>query len=111
MITSVQSLTRIGETLPNGAVLVARAWTRTEDWLDGNVYHEAIVLAVREVHRPSAGSRVEYVTWLYCLDPLRGEVTINGRYFDGFIDAALDYEKRVKNLLIHDGPYKPRILT
>lgn len=105
MITSVQSLTRIGERLPNGAVLVDRAWTRTEDWANDRTYHEAIVLAVL-----NHGSRHEFVTWLYCLNPDDGEVTINGRYFDGLLHAVVDFKQRVKAQKM-TGKYAPRILT
>lgn len=109
MITSVQSLTRIGDRLPNGAVLIDRKWTRSEErngeWGSG-VAHEAIVLALI-----ARGERREYVTWQYVLDPERGEITVAGHYFNDLLGAVANYQKRVKNLLVHDGPYKPRILT
>ena len=107
MITSVQTLTRIGDRLPIGAVVIDRTWTRVEErngeWGCG-VAHEAIVLALipfRDSH--------EYVTWLYCLDPERGEVTVSGHYFDRIHDAVLDFNTRVRVHLVTDGPYKPRI--
>lgn len=107
MITSVQSLTRIGERLPNGAVLIARAWTRTEDLTDGLVYHEAVVLALIQ-----KGDRHEYATWVYCLDPRQfGEFTVSGHYFDGIDDAVLDYRVRTRHNLVTEGPHQPRILT
>ena len=102
MITSVQSLTRIGETLPNGAVLLDRTWTRTEDWTDGLVYHEAVALGLIRHKRP------DFVTWVYCLNPEQGEFTVAGNYHHDIVKAVADYEKRIKRHLVTDGPYKPR---
>ena len=109
MITSVQSLTRIGERLPNGAVLIDRTWTRSEEWGSG-VAHEAIVLALIP-----KGDRHEYVTWVYCLDPRQfGEFTVSGHYFDGIDDAVLDYRVRTRHNLVRthfvtEGRFQPRI--
>lgn len=103
MITSVQSLTRIGETLPNGAVLIDRRWTRSEEWGSG-VAHEAIVLALIP-----KGDRHEYVTWHYCLNPEHGEVMVQGHYFDLIHDAVLDFNTRVRTHFVTEGRFQPRI--
>lgn len=103
MITSEQRLTRLGEFLPNGARLIARMWTRTEDWADDLTYHEAVVLAML-----GHGSRHEFATWIYCLDPRQGEVTISGRYFSNIEEATADYVKRY-SAQMQPGIYAPRI--
>lgn len=105
MITSVQSLTRRGERLPNGAVLIDRVWTRTEDWENDRTYHESIVIALL-----NHGSRVEFVTWKCCLHPEEGEVTINGRYYDTLLNAVVGFKQRVGQEMT-EGKFKPRILT
>ena len=102
MITSVQSLTRIGETLPNGAVLIDRAWTASYDWSDGRVCHEGVVLGLIP-----KGEHREYATWNYVLDPERGEITVTGRYTFDIVDAAQDFRDRVR---VNDA-FPPRILT
>jgi hypothetical protein len=102
MITSVQSLTRIGETLPNGAVLIDRAWTASYEWSDGRVAHEGVVLALIP-----KGEYREYATWDLCLDPDRGEFTVSGRYTFDIVEAAQDFRDRVKV----DPHFPPRILT
>jgi len=104
MITSVQPLTVVGERLPNGAVLVDRAWTRSEDWTDNLVYHEAVVLCVLN----HGSHRREFATWIYCLDPRQGEVTISGRYFDNIEAATADFVQR-SAAQMQTGVFSPRI--
>jgi hypothetical protein len=105
MSRAIKEFAAIGERLPNGALLVDRTWTRTEDWADGLVYHEAVVLCVL-----NHGQRREFATWIYCLDPRQGEVTISGHYFDSIEQAVADYVKR-SEAMMQTGIYAPVDVT
>lgn len=69
-----------GDTLPNGAIVIAAHLDRDHDRL--------VILAVA-----NAGTRyAEYVTWLARPDDLR--TTCHGRYTDNLTRAVNDYDNR-----------------
>ena len=79
----------VGDTLPNGATVVAVWYDRSQEKF-GDHRPQGVVLAWR-IH--------EYVTWLFCHDE-RGTVTGSGRYFfdtPAFMSAAKDFARRVAN--------------
>jgi hypothetical protein len=77
----------VGDTLPNGATVVAIWYDRSQEKF-GDHRPQGVVLAWRG-H--------EYATWLFMHDE-RGTLTVSGRYFysgAAFMSAAKDFARRI----------------
>jgi hypothetical protein len=77
----------IGETLPNGAMLLDYELTRSDITSDGEIrYGKCLALM------PSSPDK--YVTWTMVLPTEGGVLTVSGHYFDQLRHALDDFENR-----------------